>query len=531
MRSISLLALASALLLPTSALACGGFFCASATLAPVQQNAERILFEVPGDGTITATVEIRYMGSPSNFSWVVPVPTQLGDGDLEVLAPPNALALLDDATAPSLIPPPTTCSDAGGLAPRASGAAFDSAGGDDDDEDGVEVIDLPTVGPFEPQVLSATDADALVDWLNANGYLITREMEPLVAEYVAGGMWFLALKLTHEAGVEDIAPISMTYEADRPMVPIQLTGVAAEPEMGILTFIAADSRFEANNFTNLELNIDDVMVHPVSGRQNYYPLLSWRMDEAGGKAAVTQFAGDFTGAANTASDRWSWSEEYGEDLAWLTALGQEYSQVTRLYSRMSAWEMNEDPVFAESTGGAVGNVLDLSYRDAVEICSNDAEQPTPCGDMYCGVGSSCGLTDVGEGCVCASGSVARQITAPLLGGGGLISTIVCDQLDSEMLGSMEEMGLDAGDPCDTLTCGSNGECRGLNGFPTCACDEGYAAVANGGFMTCESPSATFTPDALLWTPTACNGDCNAGGEGASGLLALFMLLGLVRRRQ
>ena len=531
MRTIASIALASALLLPAPALACGGFFCSSVNLTPVQQNAERILFEIHPEGTITATVEIRYQGSPSDFSWVVPVPTALADGDLELAAPTDALALLDDATAPSLIPPPTECNETGGiLSPRSADQAASFSGGDDDDE-GVEVIDLPNVGPFEVQVLSATDADALVDWLNDNDYLITPEMEPLVGEYVSGGMWFLALKLEPGAGVADIAPISMTYEGDLPMVPIQLTGVAAEPEMGILTFIAADTRYEANNFTNLEISIDDVMVHPTTGRQNYYPLLSWRMDEAGGKAAVTQFAGDFGGAATTASDRWSWNEEYTEDLAWLTELGQEYSQITRLYSRMSAWEMDEDPVFTESSGGNIGNVLDLSDRDPVDICADDANDPMPCGDMYCGVGSSCGATAEGDGCLCATGSVARQITAPLLGGSGVTTTIVCDQLDSEMLGSMEELGLDAGDPCDTLTCGSNGQCRALNGFPTCECNEGYAAVANGGFMTCESPTSTYTPEALLWTPLACGGDCNAGGEGASGLLALFALLGLVRRRK
>ena len=517
-----------ALLLPASALACGGFFCSQVNLEPVQQNAERILFEIHGDGTITATVEIRYQGDPRDFSWVVPVPTQLGEEDLDVLAPQNALLLLDDATRPQVIPPPTEC-----LRPDAPPSPFGNEvtllSASDGGGDGVDVIDLPVVGPFEPQMLRADSADALVDWLNENDYLITPEMEPMVGEYVASGMWFLALKLRADAGVADIKPISMTYPGERPLVPIQLTGVAAEPEMGILTFIAADSRYEADNFSNLVIDLDAVQVHPLTGQQNYYPLLSWQMDAAGGQAVVTQFSDATTRATDAASAAWSWNPDYGEDLAWLDQLGEEHSQITRLYSRMSAWEMTDDPIFAESSGSAVSNVLDLSDRQKIDSCADDARDRIPCGDMYCGEGSSCGTTEWGDGCLCAAGTVARRISEPLLGGPGLRSTVVCDRLDSDMLGTMAEIGFSPGDPCQNSSCGSNGECVALNGFPTCDCDEGYAAVDDGAFLTCAEATETFDPERLLWQE-GCDSDCNAGGGGAGGLLALFGLLGLVRRR-
>ena len=32
-------------------------------------------------------------------------------------------------------------------------------------------------------------------------------------------------------------------------------------------------------------------------------------------------------------------------------------------------------------------------------------------------------------------------------------------------------------PCDGFSCGDNGSCVALNGAPTCACDDDYAAVA------------------------------------------------------
>ncbi len=523
----SLIPLLIALLLPSSALACGGFFCSQINVEPIQQNAERILFEINGDGTITATVEIRYQGSPDAFSWVVPVPSELGPDDLDVAAPSSALLLLDDATAPVVVPPPTDClrPDAPFGVDRAM-----SAGGAESDDNGVDVIDLPVVGPFQPQMLRADDADALVTWLNDNDYLITPEMEPLVAEYVSGNMWFLALKLTPGAGVEDIAPISMTYPSDQPMVPIQLTGVAAEPEMGVLTFVAGESRFESANFDNLELDLTQVQVHPLTGQQNYYPLLSWQMDEAGGQAVITQFAGDLGTAVANAENRWSWNEDYSDDLDWLGEVSARHGQITRLYARMSAWEMTTDPVFRASSGGNVSNVLDLSDRETVDSCADDAFDRLPCGDLYCGQDAQCGTTEQGDGCLCPTGTTARRITSPILGGSGLGATVVCDRLDTEMLGSLQEIGLSAADPCERESCGENGACVALNGFATCRCDEGFAAVDDGSFLTCAESTQSFDADRLLWTE-GCDSGCQAGGGGSAGILALFGALGLLRRRR
>ncbi len=514
------------LLLPAPALACGGFFCSSINLEPIQQNAERILFEVPGDGTVTATVEIRYQGDPDDFSWVVPVPTELGADDIDVEAPANALLLLEDATRPQVIPPPTECRSGGFDSPmgvsRAGGGNFDDA----ESDGGVDVTELPVVGPYAPTMLQATDADALIAWLNEHDYLITREMEPLVAEYVAGGMWFLALKLTPESAVDDISPISFRYASDVPVVPIQLTGVAAEPEMGILTFVASDSIFESQNFTNLQLSTDEVQANPANGQTNYYPLLSWKLDEAGGQAVVTQFAGGMSTPIQDAENRWSWNDDYSDSIAYLRTLDAQYSQLTRLYSRMSAWEMTLDPMFVPG-GNSVSSIIDLSDRDPVDVCGPNSGNRVPCGDMYCGADAQCGTTDSGEGCLCPDGFVGRRISAPSIAGGSLVETIVCDKLDSEMMGSIGELGFDPDAACATLACGPYGSCESLNGFPTCSCDEGYAAVLWGDFLRCERAEKVYDADQLLWAG-ACQ-DCSTGGRAQVGWLGL-LLLGLRRRR-
>ncbi len=100
---------------PTDADACGGFFCSN---SPVDQNAERILFEVhePPVG-VTAVVEIAYTGDPGDFSWIVPVPET---PNLDVV-PTSTLRLLDAATAPNIIPPPVTCDGDDNFFPRSGG--------------------------------------------------------------------------------------------------------------------------------------------------------------------------------------------------------------------------------------------------------------------------------------------------------------------------------------------------------------------------------------------------------------------------
>jgi len=524
-------AFATLLAAPTAALACGGFFCSSVNLVPVQQNAERILFEVHDDGTVTAVVEISYAGDPDDFSWVVPV---TDTPDLEVEVDAWALTMLDDATAPSIVPPPTKCTSTPSPFPQNRAMA----GGDDDDssfdEDGVVVEDLEQVGPFDPTVVSSDDPDALIAWLNDNDYLITPEMEPFVAEYVAAGMKFLALKLAPDAESDDVAPISMTYPATEPMIPIQLTAVAAEPEMGVIALIAAEDRYESSNWETFEIATEDVMANPRTGQSNYYPLVSWRLDQAGGQGTIAQFSGDLGGVADTAINNWSWDPTFDPALEYISDLSDQHGTITRLYTRASAWEMASDPFFTATDAGDLSNTIDLSDRDAVEVCrGNAADQRVACGNTYCGQDALCAETEQGiDGCICPDGFAARLITAPRALARDLQPTVTCESLDFELMASVAEMSDVAfgDDPCASDSCGENGACVAVNGFGTCSCDDGYAAIdLDGRDVTCVKAGRTYDADQLLWAGCA----CSTGDADQPAALALLLLLGAagaLRRR-
>jgi len=517
------------------ALACGGFFCSSINLVPIEQNAERILFEVNTEGklagTVTATVEISYTGQPEGFSWVLPVSDLVGQLGV---APPQALLLLDDATAPRILPPPTRCTSP--FPPAFFGGGDLALMGRAAADGGVMVEDLEQVGPYEPQLVSSEDAGALIAWLNDNEYLITPEMEPAVAEYVAAGMKFLAMKLAPDSGVADIAPIQVTYPGDEPMVPLVLTSVGAEPEMGVLVLIAGESRFESANYTNLEIDTAMVQADPSSGESNYYPLVSWQIDESGGQAMITEFVDSSRTVSDTAQNNWSWNTDFADSLAFVAELSERQTFVTRMYTRVSAWEMNSDPAFQEQGGTLLSNVHDLSDRPAVETCMG-APDRVPCGSMYCGADAQCATTSAGDACLCPAGTVARVVNEPQLQSSFASNTVFCQDTTFDLMASVVDMALSGVgvDPCANFSCGDRGQCTALNGFATCLCEDDFAAVPDGGAgMTCEAVVSTYAPEQLLWNATT---GCSCSSVGSAAPLSSWLVLGLalvpaaVRRRR
>ncbi|MCP4873144.1 MAG: DUF2330 domain-containing protein [Proteobacteria bacterium] len=528
-----------------AALACGGFFCNAVqpVLTPVEQNAERILFEMNGDGTVTAIVEISYSGNPSDFSWVVPV----SDTPELAVVPASTLLVLDDATAPTIQQQPTVCTergygcDVGGVG--AAGVGFGCASsalraGDFGAEDfggGVLVEELEQVGPYLSEVVSSDDPAALINWLNKNGYLITPEMEEFVSDYVTQGIKFLAMKLAPGAATTDIEPISMTYPGDSPSIPLVLTSVSAEPEMGVMVFIASNERYQSSNWPNVLVDPVDVRADPSTSQTNYYPLLSWLVDQVGGNAMVTEYAGDIGTPVNNGINTWSF--QFQEEADWLAGLRGRHSYLTRMYTRVSGWEMTSDPIFEPSPGGTVSNFLDLTENDPIEICAND---PTPlCGRTYCGEGATCATTEFGdEGCACPEGTVARSIQSPELNGLGLYETVTCQRLDFDLMGSVDSLGPGANsDPCMNTDCGAGGSCIALNGFPTCDCADGGVAVPDGqGGLRCEEAIDLFGPeDGLLASAVAESTEvafkaATPNGRSAALVVAVLLIPMLIVRR-
>jgi hypothetical protein len=127
------------------------------------------------------------------------------------------------------------------------------------------------------------------DWLTANGYDVTPEGAALLGPYLAEGMHLLALRLTKGSDTGSIRPIQLTYPASAPMIPIKLTAVAANQDMGVMTWAVGSARAVPFNYNALELN--DARINWFNAASNYDQVVTEAADAAGGQGFVTEFAG------------------------------------------------------------------------------------------------------------------------------------------------------------------------------------------------------------------------------------------------
>ena len=132
------------------------------------------------DGVQTLVLKPEWQGNAEDFGIVYPTPSkpEITEG------PTDLFWQLEDATNPWMQPE----------------IAFDTAvalkASDDGAEESVTVIEEKQVGEYDVTVLTATDADDLVEWLEDNDYNYSDGDADKVAYYVdQGGFYFVALKV------------------------------------------------------------------------------------------------------------------------------------------------------------------------------------------------------------------------------------------------------------------------------------------------------------------------------------------------
>jgi len=336
-----------------SVYACGGLFCQN---VPVDQQAERIIFTVNADDTITAYVQINYTGSAPDFSWVVPVPS-VPELDVAEIESFDELSLL---TAPVFIPPMMPDCAMMPVMAMAGGAVEEA-------DDGVEVLASGAVGPYNYDVITSPDPQAMISWLRDNDYRVEPEMEPLIAVYNEEGMVFLAMKLQPDEGADDIQPVVMTYESTQPMIPLRLTAVAANPNMTVLTWIFAEEQAVPVNYAHPVIYDADIRGSFGSfDGTNYISLLDQTIDLYNGRAFVTEYA------MPTSDLR----DQRPQDTL-VQLLTEKYKYVTRVIGRISPEEMTVDPVFTmDADAPDISNVRDLSEMDG-EVFWQCEDAPLP----------------------------------------------------------------------------------------------------------------------------------------------------------
>ncbi len=279
------------------AVACGGFFCDG---QQIDQVGERVLFTVDSvAGTVEAQIQIRYSGEAADFSWVVPISAnpEIDVGSDEVFTrlaaatdPAYRIALTTVNCDLCPVDPLAGFGERASEAPEADGDA-DADGGE------VEIVRSGVVGPYETVVLSSDDPGALTTWLNANGYDIPPTAEPMIDAYVAAGDYFVGLKLARNADTGDLRPVIFRSSQTEPCIPLRLTAIAASADMPVFAWFLGDGRFVSTNY--LEVRPNDALFY--AAVLSYTETARRAIDEAGGRAFVTELAADASDYADTLS--------------------------------------------------------------------------------------------------------------------------------------------------------------------------------------------------------------------------------------
>ena len=247
---------------PRPAQACGGFFCDN--IDPVDQSAERILFRINDDGTITTVVEIQYRGQPEDFAWVLPIPEAIAS-DAVTVAPEGLFDALEQQTGPVFHRQSDGDAALADTAPSGcdsgcGGGGYDEGGFEDFEPDvsGVDVVGRAVVGPYAIEIITATHGTNLSNWLALNGYQIPQSAAEPMMHYIDKGSAFLGIKLRPTVPRGPIDALQFTFRSDEACIPLILTAIAALDDMEIVAYILASTRFAPKNYLDLDFDYGSV---------------------------------------------------------------------------------------------------------------------------------------------------------------------------------------------------------------------------------------------------------------------------------
>jgi len=173
--------------LPTGAVADGMY--QPLTGEAVANTADQQAILAYGDDWTRLVLRTGYSGNGKPFAWVVPSLGLLTENDVGT-ADPVIFNALDDVTAPQLVRYDLGCGTHLGCAEEAGSDA-----GSTSEPAGVIVFRSFVVAEFRIDVVAAQDPAALGDWFTAQGYSLPTNAEPILADYIARGFSFVAVRV------------------------------------------------------------------------------------------------------------------------------------------------------------------------------------------------------------------------------------------------------------------------------------------------------------------------------------------------
>ena len=207
----------------------------------------------------TLTLANDYEGDATDFAMLIPVPEVLDQEDVR-LVDQELVPRLAAYSAPRLVR--YTCDDLWQDDAESDGG---NGGGGPSEEstEGVVVENQFSVGLYDIVILSAQESSGLLTWLEANDYAVDPAAEALLGEYIDGGSYFFAAKVSLEEvgeGASVLPPLQFAYDSEVFGLPVRLGTLNAEEDQDLLLYVLGDDgEVHISNYPQAELE-DDCMV-------------------------------------------------------------------------------------------------------------------------------------------------------------------------------------------------------------------------------------------------------------------------------
>jgi hypothetical protein len=351
-----------------------GFYIAKAD-TKIFNKASQVVLARQDDKTVITMVN-DFKGDPKEFAVVVPVPTLIERGQINV-GDKKVIDHLDAYTSPRLVEyyddgpcRIRTMQEMARSAPASSSLKSADARAD---VLGVTIQAQYTVGEYDIVILSAKQGEGLETWLKENGYRLPKGAAEVLGSYIKQKMHFFVarvnLKEQSKLGFNYLRPIQVAYESPKFMLPLRLGTLNADgyQELFIYT-LTQKGRVEPTNYRSVKLPTGmDLPVYVKTKFKDFYrDMFEQQVKKADMRALFTEYAWDMNWCDPCAADPLSHEELRNLGVFWLSASSAEFLPgggrrpimppmggardvfVTRMHVRYDAQHFPEDLVLQET---------------------------------------------------------------------------------------------------------------------------------------------------------------------------------------
>ncbi|MFC4496961.1 DUF2330 domain-containing protein [Streptomyces ovatisporus] len=221
----------AALAWPAYACGCGGMVTRDRSRIAVEHETSAVSW----DGrTEQILMSLKVSGDAEEAAWIMPVPQRA----TVRLGGPRLFTQLGRLTAP-------VHRDRHHFWPRSGDWPYDDEDGAAAPGGAVDVVGWKRLGPFDVATLTATDPDALEDWLDDNGFALPERLGRELKPYVERRWEYVAIRLapgSNERGDVlggTLEPLHLTFESEQFVYPMRLSRAASKPQYLRLYVLAA----------------------------------------------------------------------------------------------------------------------------------------------------------------------------------------------------------------------------------------------------------------------------------------------------